>query len=425
MIKRFLLLVAFALLSINLYGQETKRIPAPVLPYRVAQAPTAAPASSATNQVMLVALRHSIRDDHTRVVLEFNGDITYNTEFKGNVFQLTISGCRNLVPTNKTDPVGRDLEKMYINSGPNRTGLILTFHLPQNNRMPLVESIGGPFRLIISLPATETTGDSLGATTLVSTQGGAEGQRADATAGGEKEGETEQQVEPIPEINIEVPAAKLENTEFLSRTILIDAGHGGTDFGAEVPGRLKEKDINLSVAKKLGERLKELGFKVSLLRNTDVSISHDQRISLANKVGGDLFISIHTGFSLDPTKHGIGCYYFNEVGHYSDKRASGMTYDAVFNEWVKNTRFDLALFLGKKVEERLAQHLNTKTRGVMGLPFGELKFIMVPGIMVEVGMLSDSIDGKNLMSEKYHEAIASSIANGVVDFFNGIVVRTE
>jgi N-acetylmuramoyl-L-alanine amidase len=138
-----------------------------------------------------------------------------------------------------------------------------------------------------------------------------------------------------------------------------------------------------------------------------------------------LYISIHTGFSQDPSKHGIGCYYFDAEGHYTDRRASGANYDAVFNEWLKNARFDLATFLGKKIEQRLTQHLNTKSRGVVGLPFGPLKFILVPAILVEVGMLSDSIDGKNLMSEKYHTAVANSIANGIVDFFNGIVIRTE
>lgn len=423
MIKRLAFATIFIFFALALNGQQTgTRINAPNLPVR---APVSV-ASSHENEAILVALRHSVRDDHTRVVLEFSEDVTYSTEFKGNIFQLSISGCRNLVPSNKSNPVGRDLEEMLINSGPNRSGLILTFRLKQDKGMPMVESIPAPFRLIISLPASMQSVDSLGASKLVS-QGAVAAKGDGSKATGAVEGGAKEEIaeEPIPEINIEVLMAKLENEEFLQRTILIDAGHGSTDLGAVGARGLNEKQINLSVAQKLAERLKQMGFKVSLLRNSDISLSHDQRIGLANKLGGDLYISVHTGFSKDPSKHGVGCYYFDAEGHYSDRRASGATYDAVFNEWLKNSRLDLSLFMAKKVEQRLTQHLNTKSRGVIGLPFSALKFIMVPAVMVEVGMLSDSMDGKNLQSDKYHLAIAQAIANGVVDFFNGIVIRTE
>ncbi|MDD3000603.1 MAG: N-acetylmuramoyl-L-alanine amidase [Candidatus Riflebacteria bacterium] len=408
--------------------------------------PLVLPKSLPKADAILTALRHSIREDHTRVVLEFSSDIKYSTEFKDKVFRLVLTGCKNLVPTNKSDPVGRDIAKLFINSGPDRSGLILTFHLNQAKIMPLVESIVEPFRLIISVPAGEympnsaitpppvtqatlpvaQTSPSAAPTTAIpvapTTTPTAEQPTKPSTVQTAASAATSA-VEQPPEINITVAPAKLENQEFLGRTVVIDAGHGGSDFGAVAENRPKEKDLNLSVALKLYDTLKKYGFRAVLIRGNDSELSQSQRIAIANKNGGDLYISLHTGFSADGSKHGVACYHFDPVGYYVDGRAAGAGYDAVFNEWIKTTRFDLALYLAKKINERLTGHLNTKSRGVRGLPLQSLKFIMNPAVLVEIGMLSDSIDGKNLLSEKYLQAIADSIANAVVDFFNGIVVR--
>lgn len=388
--------------------------------------PLVLPKSLPKADAVLTALRHSVREDHTRVVLEFNSDVKYSTEFKDKVFRLLITGCKNLVPTNKSDPVGRDIEKFFINSGPDRTGLILTFHINQTKIMPLVESIVEPFRLIISVPAGEFVPNSAIAPPVV-TPPAQPAQTAQTATTPVVQTATTPVTTPavnlVPEINISVPLAKLENEEFLGRTVVIDAGHGGSDFGAVAENGPKEKDINLSVAVKLYEVLKKIGFRAVLIRGTDSELSQSQRISIANKNGGDLYISVHTGYSNDGSKHGVACYHFDPVGYYVDGRAAGAGYDAVFSEWIKTTRFDLALYLSKKINERLTGHLNTKSRGVRGLPLQSLKFIMNPAVLVEIGMLSDSIDGKNLLSEKYLQAIAESLANAVVDFFNGIVVR--
>ncbi|EKD82419.1 MAG: hypothetical protein ACD_39C01311G0002, partial [uncultured bacterium] len=113
------------------------------------------PAQQASEEAILVALRHSAREDHTRVVLEFSNDITYRTEFKDGLYRLTISGCRNLVPTQRTNPAGRDISKLEINSGPERKGLILSFYLTQKEKLPTIETVGGPFRMIISFASPD------------------------------------------------------------------------------------------------------------------------------------------------------------------------------------------------------------------------------------------------------------------------------
>ncbi|HMM59108.1 MAG TPA: N-acetylmuramoyl-L-alanine amidase, partial [Candidatus Rifleibacterium sp.] len=210
---------------------------------------------------------------------------------------------------------------------------------------------------------------------------------------------------------------------FSGRTIVIDPGHGGADSGFVTVGRPEEKEINLMVAQHLKNRLETMGFKAVLTRSSDIEMPHAQRVSFANRNGGDLYISIHTGGANDPSKAGIACYYFSPAGYHVNSNAQGAAPDAAFTEWARNTRFDLALFLARKANERMVQHMRVESRGVKAMPMLPLKFIMNPAVMIEVGMLSEKTEGKNLISDKYRQALANSIANAVVDFFNGIVIK--
>ena len=177
------------------------------------------------------------------------------------------------------------------------------------------------------------------------------------------------------------------------------------------------------VAQHLKNRLETMGFKAVLTRSSDIEMPHAQRVSFANRNGGDLYISIHTGGANDPSKAGIACYYFSPAGYHVNSNAQGAAPDAAFTEWARNTRFDLALFLARKANERMVQHMRVESRGVKAMPMLPLKFIMNPAVMIEVGMLSEKTEGKNLISDKYRQALANSIANAVVDFFNGIVIK--
>ncbi|HNX76048.1 MAG TPA: N-acetylmuramoyl-L-alanine amidase [Candidatus Rifleibacterium sp.] len=384
-----------------------------------------------SSEAVLLALRHSSREDHTRVVLEFSAPVTYRTEFKDGTYRLTIVGCRNLIPTKRTNPGGRDVNRLEINSGADRKGLILNFVLPQKEKAPTIETVATPFRMIVSIPCPPNLLPVATATALIATA------PAQLTAASSSPVVTKTvpavpavpavaaapKAESAPEINIEVVSAKLNDESFAGRTVVIDPGHGGSDNGFVFSGRPEEKQVNLAVARHLKSRLEEIGFKAVMTRTSDVDLPQSQRVSFANRHGGDLYISLHTSGSADPLKAGVACYYFAPEGYFVNKDAQGAQHDAAFSEWLRSTRFDLAMFVAKKVNERLVQHLRVDSRGVKALPLLPLKFIMNPAVMVEVGMLSDKTEGKNLISDKYQQAVAQSIANAVVDFFNGIVIK--
>ena len=154
-----------------------------------------------------------------------------------------------------------------------------------------------------------------------------------------------------------------------------------------------------------------------------MDMPHSQRLSIVNRHGGDLYISLHLGGSADTTKSGVACISYGKIGTHIDESAQGLSYEAIYNEWLKNTRFDLSRFLARKVNERLTSHLKVESRGVKELPLQPLQFVMIPAVVIETGMLSDKTEGKNLISDNYRKAIAQAIANAVVDFFNGIVIN--
>lgn len=386
------------------------------IPDQLVTPPPAEPVIAAQDsEAVLVALRHSTREDHTRVVLEFNGTVTYSSEIKDNNYKLMIQGCRNLVPTRRTNPVGRDIKKLDINSGPNRSGLILNFQLGKSSRQPEIETVANPFRMIVSLYSDPET-DAASATPVL----------APTTVKVE-----EKQPEPVkiveqeqaPEINIEVPLEKLANEAFKGRTIVIDAGHGGSDMGFVYPGRIPEKAICLSIARFLQESLQQVGLTAVNIRSADVEMSQSQRTSIANRHGADLIISLHVGAANSPDKTGVSCIVYSKSGTSVNDDNEILTEGAVYKEWLEGTRFDLASFLARRINERLKSQLKVESRGVKQLPISQLKFLLNPAVLVEVGMLSCQTEGKNLLSSNYHKAVAAAITNGVVDFFNGIVIK--
>ena len=117
-----------------------------------------------------------------------------------------------------------------------------------------------------------------------------------------------------------------------ARTILIDPGHGGSDEGAKaskyafdnkgkrVRRIIFEKDLVLSVSKKIQKKLKEKNYRVFLTRSVDRSVSLEKRASIAQKVNADLFISIHANASYQKLSGGFETYYLDNQSNLAIKK---------------------------------------------------------------------------------------------------------
>ena len=170
--------------------------------------------------------------------------------------------------------------------------------------------------------------------------------------------------------------------------ICIDAGHGGNDPGA-VGGGLQEKDLVLSMAKKLAVILKACGQSVCLTRTDDSYVALSKRCSVANEWGADLFVSIHCNSSADPSAHGIETLCYTGAGR------SGS--------------------VAKRVQEALVRATGWRDRGVKertGLAV--LKGTDMPAILVETGFISNETDRAFLKDASVQERLMQAVADGIL-----------
>ncbi|MBP7635421.1 N-acetylmuramoyl-L-alanine amidase, partial [Candidatus Ozemobacteraceae bacterium] len=398
----------------------------------------------------LVTVRHSVREDHTRVVLEFDGPMSFTTENQGNgKLKLRINGCRNIIPTKRSNPAGRDLKNVTFHAGPDRKGLVVNFDAVSEEAPPVIETVANPHRIVLSFKASTdvlasaaqklaaasntaeikpksaseavampATPPGQVAAAPAKSQEPAKAEKPGTTAPTEAESPTR---EPAKNVKIDVPLEPLTKTVFTGRAIVIDPGHGGSDTGVTANGLSPEKEITLSIAAKLRQALRQAGFNAYVLRSQDMTMSPSDRLAAANKAGGDLVVSLHVGGSSDESIEGAACFSYDSAGITFEGESGGrISPHNVYGDWSKATRFDLARFLSGKIRDRLVQHLSARDRGVRPLPLLPLRFMLYPAVLVEVGMLSNPTEGPKLSTSGYQEAAARSIANGIIDFFNSI-----
>jgi len=219
----------------------------------------------------------------------------------------------------------------------------------------------------------------------------------------------------------------------LLRRIVIDAGHGGKDPGAIGAKGLKEKDVNLDVAKRLKKVLEEKGLDVIMTRDTDVFLTLSRRVCIANGSRADLFVSIHANASGYRQANGFEVYYFDFEDSLpraiSSAENSTLGYDS--NNFHKNASFsskvilwDLLYTQNRLDSQALAnilcqeakRYLGVRMRGVKRARFYVIKNTRSPAVLVETGFLSNSEEERKLSYGWYRQQVAESIASGILRF---------
>ncbi len=185
------------------------------------------------------------------------------------------------------------------------------------------------------------------------------------------------------------------------RTVVIDAGHGGTEEGAKGPGGTLEKEITLSVARRLKSALEsQLGVRAILTRDADETLPLDQRASIANNNKADLFISLHANASLQRTVRGAEVFYLSAGGYGEETRKSaesaehvlptfgGGTRDIQVILWeMAQTRYiEESAALAGMIEEELRTRVDLSPRPVQQAPFRVLVGANMPAALVEMGL---------------------------------------
>jgi N-acetylmuramoyl-L-alanine amidase len=218
--------------------------------------------------------------------------------------------------------------------------------------------------------------------------------------------------------------------------IVIDAGHGGHDTGTIGPSGLREKDLVLDVALKLGKLLEDrLGAEVVYTRDDDTFIPLETRTAIANKEQADLFISIHANSSRDESARGVETYYLNftssadalevaarenSVSEKSIHELQDLVKKIALKEKIQESREFAA-----DVQKSLYTGLNAKApglrnRGVKKAPFIVLIGANMPSILAEISFVSNPADEKRLKTGDYRQRVAESLYKGIAKYASGL-----
>ncbi len=218
--------------------------------------------------------------------------------------------------------------------------------------------------------------------------------------------------------------------------IVIDPGHGGHDTGTIGPSGLREKDLVLDVAQRLGKLLEtRLGADVVYTREDDTFVPLETRTAVANREQADLFVSVHANSSRDPDARGVETYYLNFTSS-ADALEVAARENAVSEKSVHELQ-DLVkkIALKEKIEESRefafdVQHAlysglvskspNLRNRGVKKAPFVVLIGANMPSILAEVSFVSNPSDEHKLQAGSYRQKIAESLYRGIAQYAGGL-----
>lgn len=217
------------------------------------------------------------------------------------------------------------------------------------------------------------------------------------------------------------------------RKVVVDAGHGGKDTGAIGPHGVREKDMALSMARRLAARLKALGFDVVMTRSDDRFVSLDDRTRIANDAHADLFISIHCNAAKRRKLEGVETWTLNVASdRYAARLAAFENADA--DHTVSDLRMILADLatkanasdardLAQSVQSSIIRTLRSRVgsvrdHGVKQALFYVLLGTHMPSILVETGFISNPADEARLKSPRFQEGTAEAISRGVKDFLD-------
>ncbi|MDD2273182.1 MAG: N-acetylmuramoyl-L-alanine amidase [Desulfuromonadaceae bacterium] len=220
------------------------------------------------------------------------------------------------------------------------------------------------------------------------------------------------------------------------RRIVVDPGHGGHDPGAVGASGIQEKDVVLAIGLRLSELLRdELGVDVVMTRSTDVFIPLEERTAIANKVGADLFLSVHANAAPNRNAAGIETYYLNlaktdKVAQLAAKE-NGTSLEkvsvlqAILFDLMANYKLNDSAHLADEVQKSLYKKIrghysDVKNLGVKQGPFYVLVGAAMPSILVETAFLSNATEESRLKDPAYQDQAANGILEGVRSYITSL-----
>ena len=233
--------------------------------------------------------------------------------------------------------------------------------------------------------------------------------------------------------------AAAENIASGLKVVVIDAGHGGKFPGATYAG-LREKDLTLSVALKLGKLVESglPGVKVVYTRKTDTELGAtlladlQKRADIANGAGGDLFVSIHVNAARSSAARGVETLVmgetpkeqrYNEDALYANNREdlidmSDEKTAAIVRAYIQNLQFtygEYSMAMARCIQRQYVKS-GRHDRGIKPQLLRVLYATDMPGVLTEIGFMSNPQEAAYMKSEKGRDEIARSLFEAVKSY---------
>lgn len=181
-------------------------------------------------------------------------------------------------------------------------------------------------------------------------------------------------------------------TDYNGKIVVIDPGHGGSDPGA-VRNGVTEKFLNLDIGLKLRNILEEKDINVLMTRDKDIFVDLYVRAGIANDVGADAFVSIHSNTASAVGATGIETLYYPDT---------------------ENKKLALS------IQNAVAERTGFTNRGIVQRPrLVVTRETKMPSALVEVGFMSNPSDLALLLDEDFRQRVAEGIATGIINFLSG------
>lgn len=222
--------------------------------------------------------------------------------------------------------------------------------------------------------------------------------------------------------------------------VVIDAGHGGRDPGSIGVGGVREADIALKVALKVGEYIEQNipDLKVVYTRTDDSFVGLAERGQIANENDGDLFVSIHANSFSHSNVHrqrsanGAEVYFLgmarsqsaldvmkreNAVIRFEEEQTQQLTEeDLLIYELTNAGNMRISEELAVQIEQQFRERAQRRSRGVKQAGFQVLYEASMPGVLIEMGFISNPDEARFLNSEYGQAIVASAIFRSIRDF---------
>src|SRR5262245_9090634 len=248
----------------------------------------------------------------------------------------------------------------------------------------------------------------------------------------------------VPNLRWDADSVQLVVLKRQRRTVIVDAGHGGVDKGMHGPlvggPRIYEKNITLSVANLLGKELASRGVDVVYTRTTDTLIALGDRGRIANRAGGNLFISIHVNASSPKWKvreqraaRGFETYFLSEARTEDARQVEQMENESIrlegtstastedplsfiLSAMTQNEHLRESSELAEIIQQRLGRIHPGPNRGVKQAGFRVLITASMPAVLVEIGFGTNTTEAAFLSNPSRQDEIASAIADAAMEY---------